>query len=102
MPDGFFGSTTFPTPVQLSKQQTTSYSIGRHIDFPEDCERIRQVCLGWLRREITLSEAQELWEVVSEEYCASWLVLPESNTELAEMITDIIGGGEETNASQGE
>ncbi|MEG1565366.1 MAG: hypothetical protein RR342_01325 [Bacilli bacterium] len=50
-----------------------------------DCQRIKDVCAKHSEN-ITLYEAQEIWQDVSDSYCAGWLFLPETDKELWSMI----------------
>lgn len=52
--------------------------------FP-DIIRIINVCAKH-NIEITIAEAEELWLNYSDEYCAQWLILPDSDETLFEII----------------
>lgn len=52
--------------------------------FP-DINRIINVCAKH-NVEITIEEAEELWLKYSDEYCAQWLILPDSDEYLFEII----------------
>lgn len=55
------------------------------VEYIADCERIvKQALLGGY--DLTLHQAQELWEDFSDGYCAGWLYLPESDEKLADII----------------
>jgi len=55
------------------------------LDHPSDIERIIRVCAtnGFL---ITARDAQEAWSQYSDNFAASWLMLPEDNEELVAII----------------
>lgn len=61
---------------------------GVEIRYPQDC---RAICRAAMKHGLclTVGEAQELWEEVSEEYSAGWLGLPDTPSELWEMIEEI-------------
>lgn len=42
------------------------------IEYPEDCERIKQV-LAYYDLDASLEQCQDLWERYSDTYCAGWL-----------------------------
>ena len=50
-----------------------------------DVKRIINVCAKY-DIEITEEEAEELWSNYSDEYCAQWLGLPESDEYLFEIV----------------
>ena len=52
-----------------------------------DILRIVQVCAD-RNISITPSEAQELWKIHSDNNCAGWLILPENDNELFEIIIE--------------
>ena len=54
--------------------------------FP-DIIRIINVCAKH-NIEITIAEAEELWSTYSDDYCAQWLGLPDSDEHLFEMIIE--------------
>ena len=47
----------------------------RPVDYPDDCNRISRA-LADKGYDVSLHEAQRLWEEYSEKYGASWLMLP--------------------------
>jgi hypothetical protein len=57
----------------------------RPVGYITDCERIVKVARveGY---ELTLKQAEELWENFSEGYCAGWLRLPDTDERLADII----------------
>ena len=56
----------------------------------EDCKRLQAIALDKLGAELTLIEAQLVWTVYSEEMCAGWLYLPNSDNEIAEIMSSYI------------
>ncbi len=54
--------------------------------FP-DVIRIVNVCTKH-NIEITFAEAEELWNKYSDDYCAQWLILPDSDEYLFEIIIE--------------
>ena len=54
--------------------------------FP-DVIRIINVCAKH-NIEITSAEAEELWNKYSDDYCAQWLILPDSDEYLFEIIIE--------------
>ena len=57
------------------------------VRYPEACKRIQRVAKEHGEK-ITLTEAQLIWEDYSDFYCAGWLMLPESDSELWFTIED--------------
>lgn len=57
----------------------------RPVQWLYDCERIVKATRneGY---ELTLKQAEEMWENFSEAYCASWLILPESDEKLSAIL----------------
>lgn len=53
--------------------------------FWDDCERIVKIFLTY-DYSISLTEAKSLWELVSEEYSAGWLLLPTDDVKAFEMM----------------
>jgi hypothetical protein len=51
------------------------------IDDIKDCKRIQQILLdhGY---EASLKECQKLWQKRSDDWCAGWLILPDSDDEI--------------------
>lgn len=52
-----------------------------------DCERI-QKALATVDIRISIPDAERLWDSYSDDYCASWLMLPETDAELIDMLTE--------------
>lgn len=61
-----------------------SSDVANNYSFP-DIIRIINVCAKH-NIEITIKEAEELWSNYSDEYCAQWLILPDSDETLFEII----------------
>lgn len=57
------------------------------IYYGEDCKRLQEAFLreGW---HATLPECQDFWERHSDDHCASWLMLPEDDADLATIIVE--------------
>lgn len=53
--------------------------------FSDDVERIRRVS-NLRGTKISSYEARSIWQIYSDELCATWLVLPESDEKLYEII----------------
>lgn len=53
----------------------------------EDCERIKNVCYAH-NQNISLYDAKNIWDAVSNSYSAGWLILPESDYELWDRVKD--------------
>lgn len=55
--------------------------------FPEDIIRIKNV-MKTKGVELTTEEADELWNIHSDDYCAQWLGLPDDDEKLVEIIIE--------------
>ena len=55
--------------------------------YPDDVRRIVEV-LDSKGIIITPSEADKLWDIHSDEWCASWLILPSNDDELFKIIIE--------------
>lgn len=55
----------------------------------EDCKRIQGI-LERHNTEATLSECQDLWQDHSSKLCASWIILPESDEDIWEILEDVV------------
>lgn len=51
-----------------------------HVEFPEDCAKIRASLAGQ-GVSVTLGEAEAFWEWRSDQWCASWLYVDVDNPE---------------------
>jgi hypothetical protein len=60
------------------------------IRYADDCQRIQAIALERHGLEISLAEAQELWDDYSDKFCAGWLFLPDSDNELSDIIAGYI------------
>ena len=72
----------------------------QRIDYPEDCQRIQRVLLEDLRAEATLGQCQKIWEARSNDWFASWLMLPESDIELAAVLSEWVNVGHKYEATE--
>lgn len=63
------------------KEELTGYS------FPEDIIRIKKVMRD-RGIDLTTAEADEIWSVHSDNYCAIWLGLPSDDNELFDIIIE--------------
>jgi len=59
------------------------------VEDPEDCIRIREI-LYKLGYDVTLRDAEDIWTAFSEDMCACWIILPESDEELAASLTEYL------------
>ena len=59
----------------------------KHFSYPEDIRRMIEVCN---KKGITITPelAEKLWDIHSESYCAGWLILPEDDELLFEILLD--------------
>jgi hypothetical protein len=55
-----------------------------NVRYPDDCRRIQRVAKERLGVDITLAQAQTIWEDHSDSYCAGWLGLERHASTLAE------------------
>lgn len=56
----------------------------REVRYPDDCQRIQKIALS-LGHQLSLMEAERLWEYESDKFCASWLILGDDE-ELREVL----------------
>lgn len=70
--------------VKILKSETDDLS---GYSFPEDIIRIKKVMRD-KGIELTTEEADELWGIHSDDYCACWLRLPSDDEKLAEIIIE--------------
>lgn len=59
----------------------------RNFSFPDDVRRIVEL-LDSKGIIITPSEAEELWSIYSDDWCAGWLILPSNDNELFRIIIE--------------
>jgi hypothetical protein len=52
-----------------------------------DCQRIQRV-LRAKGYEVSLHECEEMWESYSDGYCAGWMILPDTDQEIADALID--------------
>jgi hypothetical protein len=51
------------------------------------CQRIQRVLLA-KGYEVSLHECEDMWEPYSDRSCASWLILPDTDEEIADALID--------------
>ncbi len=71
----------------------------KYIRYPEDCLRIQKLCLSH-KWDVSLAEANAMWETYSASMCAGWMILPESDNILWQVIEpemETLLGGEAEN-----
>jgi hypothetical protein len=55
-------------------------------EFWDDCERIKKI-FAEHDYDITLEQARQMWELYSEDYCASWLYLSAKDEDIFNDLT---------------
>jgi len=60
-----------------------------HTEYPEDIDRIRRLAWahGW---DVSAYEAAQLWRMHSDDYAASWLILPTTDEKLWTALESLI------------
>jgi len=60
----------------------------KKLEYPKDCKRIVKVALKYGK--INDKEAQYIWKTYSNDFAAGWLILPDSDADLWEIIKEYL------------
>ena len=63
-------------------------NLDKNFSFPEDVVRIKKI-LNDKNIEITLDEAEDIWDEYSDDMCAQWMGLPSDDEKVFEIVIEV-------------
>ena len=70
--------------VKRAKEEEAIYE---YMSYPEDVKRIVEV-LKEKDIEVNPNEAEDIWDLYSDDYCAQWLGLPSDDEKVFEIVIE--------------